>query len=79
MSHWWWVGIIAGAVVTLIAATLILVITSRANKVAGEIDELNPALAGVGKKTQALQQLSGTNYYILQITTGLSSIRRGHS
>lgn len=79
MSDWWWVGIVAGAVVVLIAATLILVVTRLANRVADEIDELNPALAGAAQKTQALQQLSSTNYFIIQITNGLSAARRGNS
>ncbi len=79
MSDWWLYGFVIGVVVVVVATVLILLVTGLARKVAGEIDELNAALAGASRKTRALQKLSTTSHHVTRITLGLAAARRGPS
>ncbi|MDP9227848.1 MAG: hypothetical protein M3M99_02205 [Actinomycetota bacterium] len=79
MSEWWLIGFVIGVLVVLLLGSLILYVTAVANKVAGDIDELNVALEGTSRKTRALHQLSSTNDAVVRITAGLFAVRGGSS
>lgn len=75
LSGWWTVGWIAGAAVVLVAALLIVAITSIARNITNETQEITNGLNGVGDKTYSLREVSRTHQAVARITNGLRRAR----
>jgi hypothetical protein len=75
LSTWWTVGWVAGAVVILLVAVLILTITALARKVDGVAQELVSDLDSIARKTRPLQDVGATNIAVRTITRCLRSAR----
>lgn len=75
LSGWWAVGWIAGAAVVVVAALLIIAITSIARNIINETLEITGGLDGVSDKTRALREVSRTHQAVSRITSGLRRAR----
>ena len=75
LSGWWTVGWITGVAVVLVAAVLILLITSIARKITAEARDITAGLDGVSGKTRALRDVTRTQRAVAQITNGLRRAR----
>lgn len=77
LSQWWTVGWAIGAVVVLLVAVLILMITGLARKIDGHANALVDDLGSIASKTSPLQDVAATNNAVRTITTCLRIARGG--
>ena len=75
LSSWWTVGWIAGAVVVLLVAILLLTITFLATRIAADGDDLVTDLDSIARKTQPLHMVGGIVNSVRTITRGLTIAR----
>ncbi len=76
LSTWWYVGWVVGAVVVLIAATLLLAIIFLARRIARQADEITAALDGARRNTDPLWGVKEININIDRINRGLAAARK---
>lgn len=76
-SGYWAVGWAVGAVVVVVAAMLILAITSIARGITRQADDITQALDGARGNTDALFAVKGTNHALDRITRNLRRVRTG--
>ena len=79
LSSYWIVGWAVGAVVVVIAATVLLVIIGTARRLQRQADEITTALDGARENTTPLFDVTNTNLAIDRITRGLRRVRTGGS
>jgi hypothetical protein len=77
LSSWWTVGWVAGAVVVLLVAVLLLTITALARKTSKTAEELIGDLDSIAVKTRPLHDVGTTNNAVKAITRGLTIARGG--
>jgi hypothetical protein len=75
---WWTVGWAVGAVVVLLVAVLLLLITGSARKIDGTAQGLVTDLDSIALKTRPLQNVAATNNAVQTITACLR-IARGEA
>jgi hypothetical protein len=75
LSSWWMVGWVAGGVVVLLVAVLLLTITALARKTDGTAQELVGDLGSIAIKTRPLQDVGATNIAVRTITRCLRLAR----
>jgi hypothetical protein len=73
----WVIGWIVGALVVVIAATLLLIIIALARRITGQAHEITRALDGARENTTGLFDVKRTNLAIDRITRGLRAVRTG--
>jgi hypothetical protein len=78
-SSYWIVGWAIGALVVVIAATVLLVIILTAKRIARQAEEITTALDGARENTTPLFDVTRTNLAIDRITRGLRRARTGGS
>jgi hypothetical protein len=78
LSSWWTVGWAVGAIVVLLVAVLILVISALARKIDGSAQELVSDLDSIAVKTRPLHDVGSTNNSVKAIMRGLR-IARGET
>lgn len=76
-SDYWIVGWAVGALVVVVAATVLLVIIFTARRITRQADEITTALDGVRENTTPLFDVTRTNLAVDRITRGLRRARRG--
>ncbi|MDQ4131267.1 MAG: hypothetical protein M3133_09840 [Actinomycetota bacterium] len=77
LSVWWMFGWAIGALVVVVAASLILLIIALARKIISQAEEITTAIDGARVNTNALFDLTKTNLALEQITRGLNNARGG--
>jgi hypothetical protein len=75
LSMWWTVGWVAGAIVVLLVAALIVTIVGLARKVDGVARDLVSDLDSIARKTRPLQDVGTTNVAVQRITRSLRAAR----
>jgi hypothetical protein len=78
-SSYWIVGWAIGALVVVIAATVLLVIILTAKRITRQAEEITTALDGGRENTTPLFDVTRTNLAIDRITRGLRRARTGGS
>lgn len=78
-SSYWIVGWAIGALVVVIAATVLLVIILTAKRITRQAEEITTALDGARENTTPLFDVTRTNLAIDRITRGLRRARTGGS
>ena len=76
-TGWWVLGCVLGAVVVLIAASLLLAIIAIARRIVRTANEIVAALDGTRENTNALFDVPVVNHNIDRITRGLRTAREG--
>jgi len=76
-TGWWVLGCVLGAVVVLIAASLLLTIIAIARRIVRSANEIVAALDGTRENTNALFDVPVVNHNIDRITRGLRTAREG--
>jgi hypothetical protein len=79
LSFWWYFGWVAGALVVVIAATLLLAIIFLGQRIAHQADEITEALDGTRKNTDPLWGVKQININVDRITRGLAAARKALS
>lgn len=77
LSVWWMFGWVLGAIVVVVAASLILMIIFQARKIISQAGDIIDAIDGARESTNALYDVTKTNLAIEQITRGLANARQG--
>lgn len=77
LSQWWTVGWAIGAVVVLLVAVLLLLITGLARKIDGTAQVLVTDLDSIARKTEPLQNVAATTNAVRTITRCLRIARGG--
>lgn len=77
LSMWWTVGWAVGAVVVLLVAILLLLITGSARKIDGTALGITTDLDSIARKTRPLQNVAATNNAVQTITRCLRIARGG--
>ena len=78
LSMWWTVGWAVGAIVVLLVAILLLLITGSARKIDGTAQGITTDLDSIARKTRPLQNVAATNNAVQTITACLR-IARGEA
>ena len=73
----WIIGWIIGAVIVLVAASLLVVIIASGRQITSQAKDITAALDGARQNTDALFDVTRTNLEIDRITRGLRSVRTG--
>jgi hypothetical protein len=76
-TGWWVLGYTLGAVVVVIAASLLLAIIALGKRVARQANLIVEALDGARENTTALFDVTRTNLAIDTITRDLRAVREG--
>jgi hypothetical protein len=79
LSGWWIFGWVVGAVVVMIAATLLLTIIALASRIVRQADEITAAIDGARANTAPLYEVKRTNLALDRITRGLRAAREALS
>jgi hypothetical protein len=74
-TAWWVIGSVLGAVVVLIAATLLLVIIALGKRIVRQAGEITAALDGTRSNTDALFDVTRTNLALDSIARDLRAVR----
>jgi hypothetical protein len=77
LASGWIIGWIVGAVIVLVAASLLVVIIAYGRKITSQGEDITAALDGARQNTDALFDVTRTNFAIDRITRGLRSVRTG--
>ena len=75
MSAWWVAGYAAGAVVVLIAATLLLAVIALARRIARQAGEIESALLASVANTESLFDLGQTNHALETLSRSVRQLR----
>ncbi len=73
----WTAGWGVGALVVVIAATLLLTLIALGRKIIGQAEEIKAALDATQENTTALYDVSATNGVLESITRSLRTVRTG--
>lgn len=77
LSTWWTVGWIAGAVVVLVAALLLIAIVGLGRRIARQARDITAAIDGAREHTVPLFDVKNTNLALDRVTRGLRAAREG--
>jgi hypothetical protein len=75
LSSWWVFGWIAGALVVLLAAGLLLAIIGLGRRIVGQAEDITSALDGARRNTDPLYEVKRTNLALDRINRGLAAAR----
>ncbi len=79
LSFWWYFGWVTGALVVVIAATLLLTIIFIGRRVVRQANEITAALDGTRENTDPLWGVKQININIDRINRGLAAARKALS
>ena len=74
-TGWWVLGYAVGAAAVVVAATLVLVVIALARRIVTQAREIETAIRGAHRNTEALFDIAMMNHAIESITRGVKRVK----